>query len=381
MNAADFDHRYHIVLRLEIALAALHDPLLLEGQMSHMAAKLQLFVLPLLIFSLVACPTKRVWYRQDTAERVWYQQDASDLMMKSDLEGCTSETEDQRKLALCMRGKGYLLIPHSEAELLRVRSLQEAGLGPDQIARRLRWDKKKVLHYLDEDYELPGTASFGRQPIEISTKIGKPAVKPLIADLKDNDVVVRSHAAQALGELRDPSAVEQLIAALNDEDPLIQRQAIKALRKIHDPRAVGPMISVLNDRNRESYVRMSAAETLGRLGDPEGVEPLVAALNARHWNVRSHAAKALGTLKDPRAVEPLIDSLKDQDATVRGHVVDALAEISDPRAIEPLVAVLDDENKNVRQKAAQALTRLTGEDFVGNSKESGPKQSGLVMPP
>jgi HEAT repeat protein len=319
-----------------------------------MCAKSRPLVLTLLAFILMACPSKRVWYQQDT----------TDLLMKSDLEGCTSETEDQKELALCMRAKGYLQIPDSEAELLRVRGLQEQGLNANQIAQRLRWDKDKVMRYLDEDYELPETVSLGRQPVEISSKIGKPAVKPLIADLKNKDPLVRSNATQALGELKDPSAVEPLINVLNDKEPLIQRQAIKALRKINDPRVVEPIIAVLNDKKKEAYVRMTAADTLGRLGDPAVIQALVVALNDKHWNVRSHAARALGRLKDPRAVEPLIVSLNDRDPTTRGHVVDALAEINDVRAIAPLVALLKDENNNVREKAARAITKIAGEDFA-----------------
>ncbi len=328
-----------------------------------MVAKFRPLVLVLLTFSLMVCTSKRVWYQEDTSKELWYQEDTSDLMMESDLAGCTSETENRKQLALCMRGKGYLLLPNFEAELLKVRSLQEEGLNADEMAHRLKWNKNKVMRYLDEDYELPSTASLGRQPIEISTKIGKPAVKPLIADLKDREPMVRSHAAQALGELKDPRAVEPLIAVLNDEDPLIQRQAVKALRKISDPRAVDPIISVLNDKSRKSYVRMTAAEALGRFGGSDGVESLIAALSDEHWDVRSHAAKALGRIKDPRAVKSLIVALRDQDATVRGYVVDALAEINDPSAIGPLVAVLEDENKNVRKKAARALKKIAGKDF------------------
>jgi HEAT repeat protein len=296
------------------------------------------------------------------AKRVWYQQDTSDLMMKSDLEACRSEPEEQ-KLALCMRAKGYLLIPESQAELLTVRALEEEGLNADEIADRLLWSEKKVLRYLDEDYELPRTASFGRQPIEISTRIGKPAVKPLIADLRDIDPVVRSHAVQALGVIRDPRAVEPLVVVLNDKDPLIQRQAIKALGRIKDPRAVDPLTVVLKDTDEESHVRMSAAEALGRLGESSAVEPLVTALNDKHWDVRSQAAKALGRIKDRLAVEPLIGALKDQDATVRGNAAEALGKIRDPRAIDALATALMDKSKNVRKKAAWALTQIAGEDF------------------
>lgn len=313
----------------------------------------RLIILVLLTFWLTACAAKTVWYQQDTP----------DSMMKTDLDECRSTADHQKSIGLCMQAKGYLLIPEPQAELLAVRSLEEEGLNADEIADRLHWSKKKVLRYLDEEYELPRTASLGRQPIEISTRIGKPAVKPLIADLKDKNPIVRRHAVQALGVIKDPRAVEPLVAVLNDKDPLIQRQAIKALGRIKDPRAVDPLTVVLKDKDVESYVRMSAAEALGWFGESSAVEPLVAALSDANWDVRSHAAEALGKIKDPIAVEPLIDSLRDQDATVRGNAAEALGKIRDQRAIEPLVAALTDKSRIVRKKAAWALSQIAGEDF------------------
>ena len=318
-----------------------------------MASQYKLLFFALLILCLTACAPKRVWY----------QEDIPDSMMKSDLEACRSGMGDEENLALCMRSKGYLQIPQPQAELLAVRSLQEEGLTADEIAERLQWSKNKVVRYLDENYQLPATASLGRQPVEITTKIGKPAVNPLIADLKDKDPLVRSQAVQALGVIGDPRAVEPLIRVLNDKDPLIQRQAIKALGRIQDRRAVGPLIIVLIDSDREPYVRMSAAEVLGRIGDDSAVDSLIAALHDDHWEVRAHAAEALGMIKDPRAVEPLIAALKDQDATVRGNAVDGLAKIRDPRAIEPLAGALTDKSRTVRKKAARALSAIAGEDL------------------
>ncbi len=314
-------------------------------------------ILAVLTFFLTAC----------AAKKVWYQQDIPDSMVRTDLDACSATANDMDKLGRCMRAKGYLLIPEPQAELLAVRSLQEEGLSADEIAPRLGWDKKKVLRYLDEEYELPRTASLGRQPLEVLMRIGKPAVKPLIADLKDNNPLVRRHAVQALGVLKDPRAVEPLVAVLNDKDPLIQRQAIKALGKIEDHRAVDPLIAVLNDKNKESHVRMSAAEALGWLGESSAVEPLVVALTDEHWDVRSHAAEALGRIEDPLAVEPLIAALKDRDATVRGYAVDALAKIKDLRAIEPLAAALRDKSAIVRNKAARALREVSGVEFESDS--------------
>ena len=114
-----------------------------------------------------------------TPKKVWYQEDIQDSMLKTDLQACRSDTGDEKELSLCMRGKGYLQIPQPQAELLAVRSLHEEGLDADEIADRLQWRKKKVLRYLDEDYQLPPTASLGRQPVEISTKVGKSAVSLL----------------------------------------------------------------------------------------------------------------------------------------------------------------------------------------------------------
>jgi len=296
-------------------------------------------------------------------KKVWYQEEVSDAMIRTDLESCSTDPQDDRKLALCMRAKGYLQISQPQAELLAVRSLQEEGFNVEEIAQRLQWSREKVLLYLDEDYDLPRTASLGRQPTELSMKIGKPAVRPLIYELKDHDPLVRSNAVKALGAIQDPRAVEPLIKVLNDKDPLIQRQSVKALGRINDPRAVEPLIVVLGDKERKPHVRMSAAEALGWLGDPRAVESLVVALSDDHWDVRSHAAEALGSIKDPLAVEPLIEALNDRDVTVRGNAVDALAKIRDPRALEPLSAALTDKSTLVRQKAARALTLIAGEDF------------------
>lgn len=327
-----------------------------------MSARLELFAIGLLTICLTACNVKRAWYRLRPPDMAWYQQDTPDSVARSDLEACGSIADDPTSIGHCMQAKGYLLISRTETELLRIRSLQDEGFNEEEIAASLHWNKKKVMRYIDDDYELSYADSLARQPVEILTSIGKPAVKPLIAALKDNPPLVRRQAAEALGEIKDPRAVEPLIAALKDTDSLIRRHAVEALGKIRDLRAIKPLIAALNE-NRQPHVRMSAAEALGRIEEPSAVEPLVSALEDEHWNVRSRAAKALGRIKDPRAVEPLVSALKDEDATVRGYAADALGEIKDARAVEPLVDALKDKNKDVRKMAARALRKITGKEF------------------
>jgi hypothetical protein len=261
---------------------------------------------------------------------VWYQQDTPDSVVRSDLEACRSVANDAGSIGRCMQAKGYLLIPQTERELLRVRSLQHEGFNEEGIAVNLDWNKNKVKRFMNEEYDLSHTDSLGRQPVDVLVSIGKPAVKPLIVALKDNHPLVRRHAAEALGGIKDPRAVEPLIAALKDSDSLIRRHVVKALGKIGDLRAIKPLIAVLNE-DRESHVRMSAAE-------------------------------ALGWIEEPGVVDPLVSALKDEDATVRGYAADALGEIKDARAVAPLVATLKDKDRYVCKKAARALTNVTGKE-------------------
>jgi HEAT repeat protein len=62
--------------------------------------------------------------------------------------------------------------------------------------------------------------------------VGPPAVEPLIGVLKDENALVRSFAAEGLGELGDKRAVQPLVAVLKDEDEEVRRSATEALRKL-----------------------------------------------------------------------------------------------------------------------------------------------------
>ncbi|MHC4278324.1 MAG: HEAT repeat domain-containing protein [Planctomycetota bacterium] len=69
----------------------------------------------------------------------------------------------------------------------------------------------------------------------------KKNVEDLIKDLKDEDVLVRWTAAEALGETKDTRAVEPLINALKDEDEYVRCSATMALRETKDTRAAGDL--------------------------------------------------------------------------------------------------------------------------------------------
>jgi len=115
-------------------------------------------------------------------------------------------------------------------------------------------------------------------------------------------------------------AVMPLISAL--EDGVSKAAAVKALGQIGDVRAVEPLIAAFKNKS----VTESAIDTLVKIGTPT-VEPLIAALRDENWYTRWAAAKTLGQIGDTRAIEPLIAALQDKDASVCGTVVTALHRI------------------------------------------------------
>jgi len=326
----------------------------------HSAHPRTFFFASLLALFLCSCSVKQAWYRLNPPEMVWFQKDVPEEKTTSDLEACRYDSPGENTLRSCMQAKGYLLVPRTEAELLKVKSLQDNGLEEQGIAIQLGLEQEKVSRYMAEDYEMGHINSLGKQPVDVLASLGKPAVPQLIHELQSHDPLVRRQAAEALGEIKDPRAVDPLTTVLKDKDALIRRHAVKALGKIKDARAVSPLIGILNDHDEQSHVRMTAAEALGSIGERRAVEPLVSALKNSLWAVRSSAAIALGTIRDPRAVVPLIAALHDEDASVRGHVADALGAIKDPRAVGPLRSALEDPDRNVRKRAERALKEIAG---------------------
>ena len=105
----------------------------------------------------------------------------------------------------------------------------------------------------------------------------------------------------------------------------------------------------LLDYNEECIIRSNAAEALGEIGDNIAVDSLINSLNDEDYIVRGSAAWALGEINDDRAVEPLIKVLGDRDSDVRKFTAIALGNIGDSRAVESLLKRLNDKCSTVRE--------------------------------
>lgn len=105
-------------------------------------------------------------------------------------------------------------------------------------------------------------------------EIGPIAVKPLMESLKNEKVNVRCDATRALGELGDAAAVEPLLSVLNDEWVNVRIYAVQSLGKLAHASATDALIEVLQRKDENVLVRAGAAQALGQIKDKRALLPL-----------------------------------------------------------------------------------------------------------
>ncbi len=150
--------------------------------------------------------------------------------------------------------------------------------------------------------------------------------KPLSAER------LRVESAIALGKIADAKAIEPLIDVIKGGEIRVQEAAVNALSKIGEP-AVEPLISIIKSKDTNMTAKINSAIILGNIGDRRAVEPLINKLlidsyDNKSWMFRAEAIKALGKIKDPRAVEPLKKiGLNDHVSYIRSLAEWAIKEI------------------------------------------------------
>jgi HEAT repeat protein len=164
---------------------------------------------------------------------------------------------------------------------------------------------------------------------------------------------VRAYAAYLLGKGKNPVVIQPLIMALADNNKSVREQAMLALVELGRS-AVEPLAATMKDE--KWVTRYRAAEALGKIADEKAVQPLVQGLKDNRDHVRYMAAKGLQVLGDSEALVPMIILLNDQNRFVRLMAVRALSAIGGKSAHEALAHALEIEtDAQVREAITEAI--------------------------
>jgi HEAT repeat protein len=181
----------------------------------------------------------------------------------------------------------------------------------------------------------------------------------LLARLDDDNLSVRSEAAESLGALGTAAAevrvIDALLAHLEDDNSAVREEAATALGKIErtaNPRVIDALLARLGDEDEDEEVKGAVVVSFSRMGitfaEPPFLGALLACLGDYDWTVDQAAATALGGI-DPLAHPQVLDALLGllaANARTGNVVAEVLGRMgpaaAQPRVIDALLARLED---------------------------------------
>ena len=197
-----------------------------------------------------------------------------------------------------------------------------------------------------------------------------PSIAELERRLTSRNRRVRRHAVGRLAQIPGGRAEQALLRSIReDSDLLVRTHAANALARRDPDRAAGPIVAAS---------RLGAGNS-ARSGMPDATEMLesglwgltelrpsavfLEALTQDGASVRMMAATMLGDRRETEAVAPLASVLLgDKNEVVREQAALALGKIGEAHAVEALVhSSRADPSRRVRRKARRALRRLKGD--------------------
>ncbi len=178
-----------------------------------------------------------------------------------------------------------------------------------------------TFSYAKEISELAeSNTSYRPQLLVILGKIGHPRYAYFISKFADREPLA---AAQALGEIKEPSGIPVLSRLLESSNESVRWTASQSLIQIKGDRVVESVKPRLRHPNQD--VVAVAARTLAALGVADGF-PVLRNLSrkAEALRTRSRAIAYLGQLKDLESRTVFLAGLKDNSLMVRASSIYAL---------------------------------------------------------
>lgn len=224
----------------------------------------------------------------------------------------------------------------------------------------------------------PGIRMASADALRRLGKSAKPASKQLLAlaSSKEADVISRSFACLALGDMQEEAAISVLLGIIESKAEALDLQvaATKAIAmfSIEDKDTVVKIGKVLGGAGAPRELKLAIVVCLDQLGTlaAPAVEPLIDVLVDRDGAIRAIALHALGNIgKDlgpmlDRARNAVVTSLNDGSLDVRLSALGTLGRwgpsLVDAATIARVEKLEKDPAKEVRETARIVLARLRG---------------------
>jgi HEAT repeat protein len=268
----------------------------------------------------------------------------------------------------------------------------------DALLRVVRRKDPELLAWANANH-LPETWLLG-QSMEVLGDLGDLRAQAPLLDLLSYEnsnqplaLVVRRHAASALGRLKSRSAVAPVANLVSVPNPQARHEFVRALMLIGGRKALPALARAASEG--EWDVRTIAIDGFTMLGDErekpafqkilqreegiimsdcrahpniQGCDNQTALLDRMLSGIRAHGSRlaAAGRCKENLAC--WTERLKDADPEVRQRAVLELGRRASARQLDPLVAALGDPDASVQFAAVQCLEWLLATDAAARTQ-------------
>jgi HEAT repeat protein len=182
-----------------------------------------------------------------------------------------------------------------------------------------------------------------------------------LAQLNSSDEEKRRDAVMMLSRVEGNAATSALLSALADPSPRVRAAAAAGIAERGEAAAV-PLLAACLAKDKDAFVRKTAAYALGTFRGIDRTSALIAALRDKDSEVRGAAVVSLGDHAEADAVAPLMTALSDKSAFVRAQAARALGVSGDlaKSSVPALIRLLTyGEDNEVRRQAATALGSIS----------------------
>ncbi|MEO6260028.1 MAG: HEAT repeat domain-containing protein [Thermoanaerobaculia bacterium] len=168
------------------------------------------------------------------------------------------------------------------------------------------------------------------------------SLAPLIALLERDDLWLKFHVVEALGEIGDRSALPSILPFYSEKS--MRKPVLEAVGKIGDVGTVSFLLKVIAEEEKLNLTALRALVRIAEANKPKIVEQAERLLVQRKFRESFPREK----------LEPLIDHLRSTSKRdVRSFILKFLGWSADPRALPVLINYL--EQPDTAETAAQAL--------------------------